>query len=206
VQREAFGIYRPLTEASAILLQGVLGQAHTDISAYLKGVYKRNPPKIKMQDELGVTFVARTMVRKSLALGLLQRGFELGRMTQKIENHAALQAADLEVPLHHLDWFGARSRRLVGCFGESEGLDELTEQGLAVQGVLSQVRGTGIKVHTPPDHVSMLRRIGGGSELSHRARSEVEYIVREHLETAGVESVTLGELVVGDSYTKSHTT
>jgi len=204
VQKEAFGVYRPLTEASALALQSALGTAHEDITTYLNGVYRRSPPKIKMQEELGVTFVARTMVRKSLKLGMLQRGFELGRMTQAIESHAALELGHLEVPFDHFDWFGARGRRFVGCFSDSEGLEELTEQGNVIQSVLSGVRGTGIRVYTPPDHISMLRQVGGGSELSTRARAEVEGIVAEHLGAAGIESVMLDSLVIGESYNKPH--
>jgi 2'-5' RNA ligase len=141
-----------------------------------------------------------------MRFGLLQRGFELGRVIQCIESHAELQETKLEVPINGLGWFGRNNRRLAVELEPSEALDELATQSEAVDELLNgaPLKSKQIRVYSP-DHLSVFRHLQASKQLlTWQDRRNVERIVDTHLEAAHIGSIALAGIVVGETYNRPH--
>ncbi len=209
VGKEVFGIYRPLTDESESEIREVLRGAQKDITGFL-GQTRKESAEVMIADDMGVTFVQRTHVRRALNLGLVARGFELGRLVERFEHQRDTQPDSLEVPFGDFAWFGNRwsggryaGRKLVGRLAVSEATSTLMDQSELVEDVLGAVHAAELNVERP-DHVSFLRygRSGDLLDLGAAHRNGVLDIVEDHFRAAGVTTLTLGELVVGNSYSQ----
>lgn len=198
--REAFGIFRPLTPKSAMHVSDVLTGAKVDIDHYLK-TQRKIAAEIKLSPDFGVTFVGRNHVKQVMRRGMLQRTFHMGRLMHQIESHRAIEEVRLEVPFDGFDWFSDYKRKLVGKFAASKGLDELHAQADLVGEFMHDAGGDRVRVHNP-DHVSFYKYGSNGDnrDLNGRDRREIIGIVAEHFSAADIDSVTLGPINIGDTY------
>jgi len=202
VNREAFGIYRPLTDESSEQIWEVVGNAKKDIKSFF-GSYVTTAAELVVPAEMGVTFVMREKMRRAMKHGLLQRGFETARTIDAIESAQPIEPVALEVPLGSTRWVGGRERKLAFGFAESNATRELEQEAAALQGMLTALKAGELAV-LEPDHVTLFKygRARDGRDLSCAHKAIVGGILEEHFQDAGVTSVTLGRLVMGESYTK----
>lgn len=203
---ESFGIYRPLTPSSQKEIQEVTGFAIKKITEHLDG-HRKVSADLQVAGEMGVTFVHSRAVRRALGRGALLRGFEPSRVRQSLEDFANTQPESLEVSLSDFRWFGNRNRsvagrKLVSTFAINDIANaHLTEQATAIEDILHNANGNEIHVEVP-DHATFLTygRQGDMLDLSARHRREVSRIIDQQFYVSGIESITLGSIVVGTSY------
>ena len=202
VNTEAFGIYRPLTEESAEEVWEVLRSAKQTIKSYF-GQYVTTTAELVMPVDMGVTFVMREKMRRAMKHGLLQRGFEAARTIDIIESSQPIEQVSLEVPLGAARWVSTRERKLAIGFEESEATQELGEEAGVLQDMLTGLRAGELTV-LEPDHVTLFKygSARDGRDLGRDHKAIVGGILEEHFCAANVHAITLGRLVMGDSYSQ----
>ncbi len=201
--QEAFGIYRPLTVESEWQVRDVLEGAIPEIAAHLSK-YRRSSAVANAMYEMGVTFVEQNKVRKAMRSGLLQRGFEPHRMAQGMEYQVNRTRPTIEVPFEGFSWYGRGDRKLAARLSlDAESFEELAVQKESVRELLRRANAPELEVQTP-DHVTILKYGSAydGEQLGARDQRAVRHIVRDHFRESGIETLTLGGLVLGDSYSQ----
>lgn len=201
IQREAFGIYRPLTDDSFQTMHDILVGAKEEIDDYL-GQRRKASAEVILPDQMGITFVGLQNARKTMRhKRIIQNGFNFKNLHQSVEEYNTNITTPLEVPIDQLDWYSRHHRRLVGKLAISDGMQEITENYESIGELLHQARGEKIRV-SQPDHVSLFRygRNRDNLDLSRRQRNNVAEIVQEHFDFADIGSVMLDKIVVGKTY------
>lgn len=200
---EAFGIYRPLTVESELQIRGVLAGAIPEIAKHLNR-YRVSSAEANPMSQMGVTFLERGKVQRALRKGWLRHGFEPHRMTAGFETHADSFAPVVEVPLDNFGWVGRGNRKLSAWLDTtSDVFEELEQEKESVKEVLTHANAPELEVQTP-NHLTILQYgfIRDGQDLGARDQKVVRHIVRDHFLESGIDTVLLGGLVVGDSYSQ----
>jgi hypothetical protein len=202
INDEQFGIYRPLSPEATIELRGFLIPAKQEATRFLDR-HRRQSAELTIPNDLGVTFVMRSRVKRAMGQGLLRRGFELGQMMRRIESEADLQDESLRILCGGLDWYSKYNRKLVTTFADSVASRHLERQSDIVTNVLADVQAGELPV-MKPDHLTLLKygRDGDRLDLSRKHRMAVADIVEERLCDEGFDSIMLQGLVVGESYSQ----
>jgi len=203
IQREAFGIYRPLTDDSFQKIYEILAGAKVEIDEYLTQ-RRKSSAEVILPDQMGITFVGLQNARKTMRhKRIIQNGFDFKQLHQSVEEYNSNLTAPLEVPIDQLDWYSRHRRRLVGKLAMGEGMEEISENYESIGDILQLARGEKIRV-SQPDHVSLFRygRNRDNLDLSHRHRNNVAEIVQEHLDYADIGAVILDKIVIGKTYTQ----
>jgi len=201
--QEAFGIYRPLTPESELQVRNVLAGAIPEIAKHLER-YRFSSAEAKPMNEMGVTFLEKGKVQRALRKGWLRHGFEPHRMTSGLENHVSSFSPTVEVPLDNFGWVGRGNRKLSAWLDTtSDVFEELEQEKESVKEILTHANAPELEVYTP-NHLTILQYgfIRDGQDLGARDQKVVRHIVRDHFIEHGVDTVSLGGLVVGDSYTQ----
>lgn len=211
VNKNAFGLWRPLTPESESGVQAVMATAKKLVEEFLlaerpDGAFA--PLHIPIQQSgqkqedktrrLGVTFVERQKVRTSMRQGgHLWQAFEHGRLLGEIEHHQSRQEVALSVPVESFVWCGRGQRHLVGLLANGAAKQELVKEADVLERMLASVGGKPIHVQVP-DHVTVAqygsRR--DGLQLSVNQRSEIEMMMQTQFRQASIEEVYLGALVL----------
>ena len=203
IHKEAFGIYRPLTNDSYQQVYDILVDAKEEIDDFL--TKRRNTSaSVTLPDQMGITFVGLQSTRKTMRhKSLLQRGFDVKQLQHSVDEYNEKIVSPLEVPIDELDWYSYHQRRLVGKFALGEGFAELQDNSESISELLNDARGGQLRV-MQPDHVSLFKygRRRDNMDLSHKHRNEVSDIVLRHLEVADIGAVMLDKIVVGKTYTQ----
>ena len=203
LQREAFGIYRPLTDDSYQQLHGILSDAKEEIDDFLDKRRKTSADVI-LPDQMGITFVGLQNTRKAMRhKRILQRGFDINLLQQSVDDYNQTLTSRLEVPIDELDWYSMHRRRLVGKLAVSDAMDEIVENSESIGDLLQLARGEQLRV-LQPDHVSLFKygRNRDNLDLSRRHRRDVANIVNDHLCYADLGSVMLDKIIIGKTYTE----
>ena len=148
-------------------------------------------------------FLMRGMVIRAMRFGLLERGFVLGGMMERVENHNNENGNDLPIPIDGYGWYGENNRTMVARLAASPGLQVLFNQAPVIEDLLVASKAGGLQV-SEPDHVSLFKygRYSDNMDLSYRQQMEASDIVRGHFQEAGVTELILDRLVIGDSYSQ----
>lgn len=203
IHKEAFGIYRPLTQDSYQQVYDILVDAKDEIDDYL-GKRRNASANIVLPDQMGITFVGLQSTRKTMRhKSLLQRGFDVRQLQKSVDDYNDKIVSPLEVPIDELDWYSYHRRRLVGKFALSGGFEEIMDNSESIGELLNDARGGQLRV-LQPDHVSLFKygRRRDNLDLSHKHRNEVADIVHNHFEAADIGAVMLDKIVVGKTYTQ----
>lgn len=203
LQREAFGIYRPLTDDSYQELYDILIDAKVEIDDFL-GKRRKSSADVILPDQMGITFVGLQNTRKAMRhKRILQRGFDINLLHQSVDDYNHTLTAPLEVPIDELDWYSMHRRRLVGKLALSEAMLEIEDNSESISSLLQLARGEQLKV-LQPDHVSLFKygRNRDNQDLSRRHRRDVANIVSDHLDQANLGSVMLDKIIIGKTYTE----
>jgi len=203
LQREAFGIYRPLTDDSYQELHNILSGAKEEIDDFL-GKRRKASADVILPDQMGITFVGLQNTRKAMRhKRILQRGFDINLLHNSVEDYNNTITNPLEVPIDELDWYSMHRRRLVGKLALSEAMTEIADNSESIGSLLQQARGEQLRV-LEPDHVSLFKygRNRDNLDLSRRHRRDVANIVTDHLNQANLGSVMLDKIIIGKTYTE----
>jgi len=203
LKREAFGIYRPLTDESYQELHNILSGAKEEIDDFL-GKRRKISADVILPDQMGITFVGLQNTRRAMRhKRILQRGFDIKLLQQSVDNYNEEITAPLEVPIDELDWYSMHNRRLVGKLAVSHAMDEIIDNSESIDSLLQQARGDQLRV-LQPDHVSLFKygRSRDNLDLSRRHRLDVANIVNDHLGFADLGSVMLDKIIIGKTYTQ----
>ena len=203
LQREAFGIYRPLTDDSYQELHNILSGAKEEIDDFL-GKRRKTSADVILPDQMGITFVGLQNTRKAMRhKRILQRGFDINLLHNSVEDYNNTITTPLEVPIDELDWYSMHRRRLVGKLALSEAMLEIADNSESIGSLLQQARGEQLRV-LEPDHVSLFKygRNRDNLDLSRRHRRDVANIVSDHLNQANLGSVMLDKIIIGKTYTE----
>ena len=157
---------------------------------------------IRIQNDMGVTFLSSGNVQTAMRLGPTLRGFQFGRMMESIERQVEDQPEPLEVPCYGFRWLGKSNRKLAFLI-EPRTLahTELESQAVVLDDMLQNSKAAGLDI-TVPDHVTFMRygNVGDGQTLNTRHQREIKNIMSDQFESHKVTSVMLGSLVVGHGY------
>lgn len=210
-QTEPFGIYRPLTVESMNEVDDFAHELRRDMHTYLRKE-RTSFSRIDIPSILGATFVTRHEVRQSMGLGMLQKGFEFGKFLRTIQNHDNIQEEALDVSIFpSLKWVGGGYRKFALLFEQSDpenpnlevdnAQQQLEDERLAIEGLLSEVGAPRIRVLTP-DHVTIMKygSSGDGQNLSRAQKGELQSIAGDVIERFGLGSISLAPIVVGNDY------
>ena len=200
LRKRAFGIYRPLSEESATTIRSTLVAALKEVAVQMieDGV---DPPKVVIPEEHAVTYLEWTNVLKALKDGSL-RNMEVRRLKTDVENLNYLNPNGVSIELSGLDWFGRNERKLAGRIAVNS-CTELTEQTEVIDEIF-HTAGAPVLEAAVPHHVSLCRyRAPRNAGLAARHRAVISETVIEHFQASKIESLTLGHLVVGPSYSRS---
>lgn len=202
---QAFGIYRPLTEESKAQVEAVLEATKPDIDEYLAKARRTKPiAELIINKDFGVTFLPRLVVGKAIReFGLLERGFALGRMIDDVGKHNEDNKNRLDIPVDGFGWYKGK-RNMVARLSASEGLQELFDQAPIIEDLLAEAKATGGLQVIKPDMVELF---GYGTDGDHKdldwhQRRTVSGMVAENFKEAGIDSLSFGALVLGDSYSQ----
>jgi hypothetical protein len=211
VDRNAFGLWRPLTPESGQGVQAVMVTAKKLVEQFLleerpDGAFaplhipEDNPGQKQAEKtrRLGVTFVEKQKVKTSMGQGgHLWQAVERGRLLSEIEHHQSRQEVALPVPIDGFMWFGRGQRHLVGIIGNGKAKQELVKEAGVIEQLLADVGGKPIHVQIP-DHITVAqygtRR--DGLQLSVNQRNEIEMMMQDQFREASVEEVHLGALAL----------
>lgn len=200
--KQSFGVYRPVMPESIDALHSVLVAARDDIDDYLTKRRKESS-RMVVQKEMGVTYVQKGKVERAMRKGMLQNGFDLGHVQKGISNYNETQPESIEVgiDLNRFDWFTFHNRKLVGKFVECEATELLAEDTETVGSLLEKAHAPKLPVQEP-DHLSFIKYGTNGDhrDLSSAHRRGVLDIVRKTFEQSEVDSIWLGQMVVGRTY------
>lgn len=200
IKEEAYGIYRPLTPASAKQVRKVLQAAQKPIKEYLRE-NRPDAAKLTIAHNLGVTFLMKERVREAMGMGFLPHLVELGQQLQSIEDGTQRERVALKVPLFTPDWYGVQKRTLVSQLDEGQATEQLAAQGGVIGDLMGDLGLDHLDVYQP-NHVSLYHygEEDDGKQLSVLNRRAVGSILHRQFIRAEVRSIELGSLVIGDSY------
>lgn len=201
--QESFGVYRPLTLESELQVRSVLAGAIPAIAQHLNRSRVSSADTNQMQ-EMGVTFLERGKMERALRKGWLRHGFEPQRMKAGIEDHLNTFAPVVEVPLDGFGWVGRGNRKLSAWLDVgSDVFEELEQEKESVKELLTRANAPELEVYTP-NHLTVLQYgfIRDGQDLGARDQKEVRRIVHNHFLESGVDTISLGSLVVGETYSQ----
>lgn len=199
MHQSAFGLYRPLTEASTRQVHTVLTAALGEIGAHLQA-RSLEAPRLDIPKEFGVTYLERGQMLKALKSGLV-RALEVKRIQERIQTHNEHQHDEFDVTLDGFEWFGGSRRKLAGFIEPSEGR-EFTSEVAVISDYVSEAGAPTLEV-VEPNHVSLCKyRVDRNNYLAHQHRAAIGSIVRRRFEEAGVESLALGPIMVGHGYSQ----
>jgi len=217
LERAQFGIYQPLTSECAAELIGTLKLIEADVVGYLES-RPDQPANFKAQANLGVTYLEQRDVRKALK----HRDIDVSgvqKVIHKVVDRNYKGTPEVEVPLFGFGWYGANERKLAAHINSftmdvseeasnqgytSEAPDKLTEEANAIEQILRGVGASALADSVRvPGHVSLLSyrsRAPLGVQEEHKRR--INDITYNHFSESDIDSVELGELVVGSDYNK----
>ena len=211
VNKNAFGLWRPLTPDSEQGVQAVMVTAKRMVEQFLReerpdGAFAPlhipeqatgKEPEEKIR-RLGVTFVEKQKVKTSMRQGgHLWQAFEHGRLLSEIEHHQSRQTVAHPVPIEGFMWVGRGQRHLVGLLANGPEKQELVKEADVLGRMLASVGGKPIHVQIP-DHVTVAqygaRR--DGLQLSVNQRNEIEMMMQSQFREASIEEIYLGALAL----------
>lgn len=209
VNKNAFGMWRPLTEVSRKKVEAAMRLGKTSVLNYLEserpaGNYSEfivaGEKTRNGEARLGVTFVEVQKVRASMRQGgHIMQALNAGRLLSEIETHTSAQDVSLEIPLGGFMWCGHGLRKLVGVIENGEARQELVREAGVIEQILTDVNRRPIHVQVP-DHVTVAqygsRR--DGQPLSVLQRNEIEIMMQEQFTKDGIGSVALGAVIFNE--------
>lgn len=206
VKKEAFGIYRPLTEASAEQVHEVNRTVAREIKSYFRQ-YITTPAELVAHVDLGVTFVPKSDMKRAMGNGLLQRGFQTARTIEHIEAHHVVEQVALPVRLGSALWPDEKRERKLGMsfVPGTRAMHELNSEAEVLRGMLRALKAGELAVREP-DHISMFKygTRRDGRDLSMEDKETVAGIMEACFQSAGLEEIVLGRLNMGESYSQPY--
>jgi hypothetical protein len=200
MRKSGFSVNRSLTWESAQKVRTTLLQAKTEIDNVLSEDRKEGQPILIVPKDHGVILIEKQHVMKALRDGLL-RHLETRRLEQGINNHNYVNHNEINVPLEGFGWFEENS--LVARIPRAIENAELITQTEGVSDLLQSVGAAALKPVIPKRISLCWYSASKDIDTASYHREEISRIVGEHFEASSLGSVTLGHLVVGDSYKNS---
>jgi len=196
LQKNAFGIYRPLSEESRHDIVSVLESSQEKVDEYFGNSNSRYTKLIIPKDH-GITFVQRGNVVRALKTSAM-RNFNLSCLQKRISDYNYAYPEQPEVEINDFDWYGG-DLKLVGKFAIAGMANEFEAESEIFEGFLHEAGSAPIDVYVP-DHTSLcrFRRSRNGHHLNDEQRRNVKNIVRAEFREAGIGSVALDQVVLGD--------
>ncbi len=206
--KQTFGIGCPLTPESNQQFVKVMTNAKPELENHLARVRgAERVAELVVPEAFGVIFVVENRVGHARRLGLLQSGFALARMVENIERHSQGDVSR-DIPIDGFGFYDKdRPRAMVARLASKDkdgvkvnGLQELMDAVPIVRKLLVLSKANGLEV-SDPDNVSVFdyglprdkKGLSGGQE------DQVSEIVGRHFEQAGIDSLSVGGLVIGNS-------
>lgn len=199
--KRTFGIGCPLAPESNQQLIKAMTAAKPEVENHLAKVRgAERVAELVVPKAFGVLFVAENRVGHARHLGLVQSGFALGRMIENIERHSQ-DDVSRDVPIDGCGFYDKdRPRAMVARLASSDGLQQLMDEVPIVRELLVLSKATGLDVYDP-DNVALFDYglTGDKKGLSSGQRNQTSAIVGRHFEEAGIDSLAVGGLVIGNS-------
>lgn len=208
-KKQAFGIYRPLTEDSAAELTEALNGAQSKAEARLRRVRRSKPiSEFAVREAFGVTFVPRSQIKNAMGYGLLQHIVSVARVIDDIESHNDGKDIELDVALdmnNGFDWPGDDRTLIVRLDKSCEGAKELVREAPHVESLLRLSDSGRLKSRLrifKPDHVTLLDYgvEGDNRDLSLPQQYDVADIYRDQFLESKLTKLTLGGLMLADGF------
>jgi hypothetical protein len=205
----SFGVYCALTAETKRELGIALLGAQEEANRY---TYWKDGVRFVMPPDMGITFVARYAIGRTIRDGAIDRGFSKERFMTHARQEDLLSRRNFSLPLGDLAWAGTEDRKVVATLADSKAHRTLLRQASTVVGVLQEVGGQFAEedLHDP-SHVALMM-YGERRDFSNQARrrnnrltenqqDDLAEIVQTHLRRAAISSVTVEGITVGGSYT-----
>jgi hypothetical protein len=200
---EGFGIYRPVTDDTLVMLGGFSRHVADDFSEYLVAE-RESFSQISTKEDFGFTLARYVNIQKKLAEAIIS-GFEIGRLVDSLPNDALTETLDLTVK--DIDWYHPLSRYkearvMVMRFEKTSAFYVIEEQCKIIAQSLGKVGITGVVTEPKDYHLTLLHygEYGDKQRITRQQAAKGITIANDLLHDYDIHTVSVEPLTIGDGY------